>query len=183
VRSPPEAISDARTGALEPSQKELRMCEAAARRQALEEARKQALLAKQATKQARQGSAGLSPPGSAGSGMGSGLGDGALSMGEEIGADEGAHTLLAVSDADKRAMAARERRLRAEEEKKNALLQKRQAKAEKREAPDADHEVCQRAPTGAVVHVPPLHAHTADPCYTGASHRIASGGAAGRARG
>ena len=57
--------------------------------------------------------------------------------------------LLEPSEKDKRSAQAAARRQAAEEARKAQLLQKRQAKAEKRETPDADHEVMRPARTRA----------------------------------
>jgi len=116
--SPPE---------IELSEKDVRLRKAAERRKAAEEARKAELLAKHA---AKRGPSAL-PAG----------GEAALDVAPAAEGGDVANPLLEISEKDKRAAQAAQRRQAAEEARKAELLQKRQAKAERREAPDADHEV------------------------------------------
>jgi colicin import membrane protein len=94
------------------------MRRAAERRQAADEARKAALLAKQAAKSVPE-----------------------IVPDAADGGSPNQQALLEPSEKDKRSAQAAARRQAAEDARKAELLQKRQAKAEKRETPDADHEV------------------------------------------
>ena len=121
--SPPQPDSSSSPTHVEPSDKEVRMRQAAQRRQAAEEVRKAALVAKQAAKH----------------GHGATVADAVDREGG--GADGEASAPLEMSEKDKRAAQALQRRQAAEEARKAELLQRRQAKEEKREAPDGQHEV------------------------------------------
>ena len=115
------------------------MREAAARRQAADEAKKAAMLAKQAAKQHRS-SASLAPPETGADPMQQAAADAAQAP-DGLSPPRGSNPLLEPTEKEKRAAQAAQRRQALEEAKKAELLQKRQAKAERREAPDADHEV------------------------------------------
>ena len=111
---------------LEPTDKDVRLKQAAQRRAAAEEARRAQLVAKQQAKQGR-GAASLV--------------EGHAHGQASPDADATAAVALEPTEKDKRMATAAQRRQAAEEARKAELVSKQRAKADKREAPDADHEV------------------------------------------